>query len=82
MNKADQLSNETKRQINSSRVPMEVSPYEASLIKEIRKINFGRVTVVLFDGVVDRIEVGQSFKIFPDGFEDGLEKLTKGGELH
>lgn len=75
-NNLHSISNEQKRVINQTRVPMDVSPYEAAVLKEIRRIEFGRITIVMFDGIASRIEVGQSFNISPDGKEVDL----KGGD--
>jgi hypothetical protein len=57
---------------------MEVSPFEAQIISELRKVAHGRFIIQMLDGIPMRFITEQSFMVFEEtASEDVLSKITK-----
>lgn len=75
MNNA-KLTNEEKKELNNKRVPMDLSVFEMEAIKILRTINFGRITIVMFDGIPTKYETQESkFFLTETNSSDTLSKL-------
>lgn len=57
------LSNEERKRLNTKRITLDVSPYEAEVIKELRKFSHGRFIIQVLDGIPVRYmtEVSKMF---------------------
>ena len=56
---------------------MDVSPYEAVIIKELRKYSFGQFIVHLHNGIPLRYTLGAEYAIDPTRDEDILKQVAK-----
>lgn len=73
-----QLTNEQRQMLAKQRISMDVSPFEAQIIEEIRKMPHGRFTIQMLDGVPVRFIREQSFMVFEETEgESVLSKITK-----
>lgn len=70
------LTNEERRRLNTKRIDIEVTPFEAEFIKQMRKYTHGRITAVLLDGIPVRIEFNITQMIFGDD-DDIVDKVKK-----
>ncbi len=70
------LSVAEREEINKQRVPFPLSPYEIQVIKFIRKVGFGQVTLHLQNSVVLRATVGASYNIDP--YSDNIDDILQG----
>lgn len=77
------LSNEERKILSSKRVSMDVSPFEAEMIRELRTFTHGRFIVQLLDGVPIRymVEISKMFFEGTDGYEvlENVNKVTQKG---
>lgn len=69
------LTNEQRRILSAKRITMEVSPFEAEFIKQMRKYAHGRVTAVILDGIPFKIETNISQMLFEE--TDAVDTLKK-----
>jgi hypothetical protein len=60
------LSNEERKILAKKVIPMDVNPFEAEVIKELRKIRHGKYTVQVLDGIPIR-QIAELSKVFFDG---------------
>ena len=73
------LTNEQRVRLNAARVTLEVSPYEATIIKEMRKVNYGQFTIHFHNGIPIRYTLGASYATDPTKDEDLLKEVIKNG---
>lgn len=78
LQKQKPLSNEERKILSSKRIPMQVSPFEAEMIKELRTFSHGRFIVQVLDGIPIRymVEISRMFFEGTQGF-DILNKTAK-----
>lgn len=73
-----QLTNEQRKILAAKRISMEVSPFEAQIVKEIRKVPHGRFIIQMLDGIPIRFITEQSFMVFEETEgEEVLSAITK-----
>ncbi len=59
------LSNEQQKILHSKRIKYDISPYEIGIIKAMRKIQFGQLTIHFLQGVPVRYTIGASINVNP-----------------
>lgn len=69
------MTNEQRRELAKNTVEMEVTVFEAEVLRELRDCIHGRITVIMLDGTPCRIEFSHSKMLFQDG--DGVKTLKK-----
>lgn len=69
------LTNEQRRELAKKTIHMEVTVFEAEVLREIRECMHGRITVIMLDGTPCRIEFSHSKMLFQDG--EGVKTLQK-----
>lgn len=74
------LTTEQRKELSNKRMNMIVSPYEAAVIEELRKLAHGEVVVTVLDGIPYRVKLNISVMMEQsDQFEIILAKIVKQG---
>jgi len=72
------LTNEQRKVLSGKRLSMQVSPFEAAVIEELRKLTHGEVIVTVLDGIPYRIKLNISVMMEQsEQFEDIVAQLAK-----
>ena len=72
------LTTEQRKKLSGKRINMLVSPYEAVVLLELRKLNHAEVEVVVMDGIPYRCKLKTSVMMEQsEDFEDILTKVLK-----
>ena len=72
------LTTEQRKVLSGKRIQMEVSPYEASVVEELRKHSHAEVVVTILDGVPYRCKLSISVMMEQStDFEEILAKIAK-----
>lgn len=78
LQKQTPMTAEQRKFLANTRQKLDVSPFEAEIIKELRKLSYGKITIQITDDVPSRIEILESKMIIvgTDSF-DTLSKVKR-----
>lgn len=79
--KAPNLTHEQRKILNAKRVLMEVSPYEAAVVRQLRTMTFGQLIIHLLDSIPIRFTLGASYEINPAGDAELLKEVIRTDNL-
>lgn len=72
------LTTEQRKKMSGKRLTMEVSPYEAAVIEELRKLQHAEVIVTILDGIPYRVKLNISVMMEQsEQFEDIVAQIAK-----